>query len=178
MLVAVTGFGSVWRHRLAKQTHENNLFVQPVYYNTTGVEVNGSVRQRPQICGYARFDAVGGFDPNHLSNMINRVFECAESSVWMGCNKLLFRRVLRGGERPDRFLVVARSDMIGQVSVGGQGWRSADTWLLSFSECASRQEAMLLMSFDSWIASSLGRFVLTRTESRPWVARLALRAGE
>lgn len=68
--------------------------------------------------------------------------------------------------------------MIGQLSVGAQGWRSADTWLLSFSECASQQEAMLLMSFDSWIASSLGRFGLTRTESRPWVARLALRAGD
>ena len=178
MLVAITGFGSVWRHRLAKQTHENDRFVQPVYYNTSGVEVNGSVRQRPQICGYARFDIIGGFDPNHLSRMLNRVFECAEPSVWMGCNKLLFKRVLSVGERPERFLVVARSDMIGQLSVGAQGWRSADTWLLSLSECASQQEVMLLMSADSWIAGTLGRFVLDIPESRAWVARLALRQGE
>ena len=178
MLVAVTGFGSVWRHRLATQTHEKDHFVQSVYYNTTGVAVNGRVRQRPQICGYARFDMIGAFDPNHLSRMLNRVFECADPSVWMGCNKLLFRRVLSAGKRPDRFLVVARSDMIGQLSVGAQGWRSADTWLLSFSECASQQEAMLLMSVDSWIAGSLGRFVLDFPESRAWVARLALRAQE
>lgn len=178
MLVAVTGFGSVWRHRLAKQTHEIDCFVQPVYYNTTGVVVNGSVRQRPQICGYARFDAVGGFDQDHLSSMINRVFECAEPSVWRGCNKLLFRRVLTAGKRPDRFLVVASSDMTGRLLVGTQDWRSADTWLLSFSECATQQEAMLLMTVDSWIASSLGQFVLDFAESRPWVARLALRQRE
>jgi len=97
MLVAVTGFGSVWRHRLGKQTHDSGHFAQPVYYNTTGVVMNSNVRQRPQICGYARFDAVGGFDPNHLSKMIDRVFECAEPSVWMGCNKLLFKATAQRG---------------------------------------------------------------------------------
>ena len=178
MLVAVTGFGSVWRHRLGEQMHEGGRFAQPVYYNTTGVAVNGSTRQRPQICGYARFDAIGGFDPNHLSRMIHRVFECEEPSVWMGCNKLLFKRVLKAGERPDCFLVVARSDLMGQLAVGAEGWRSADTWLLSFSECASQQEAMLLMSIDSWIGTSLGRFVLGYPEARAWVARLALSNGK
>jgi len=52
--------------------------------------------------------------------------------------------MLKAGERPDFFLVVARSDLT-------VNWRlerkleSADTWLLSLSECASSQEAMLLM---------------------------------
>jgi hypothetical protein len=73
MLVGVTGFGRVWRYRLGKQHHENRRFGQPVYYNTTGVSVRGNVRQRPEICGYARYDAVGGFDPNHISRMVNRV---------------------------------------------------------------------------------------------------------
>ncbi len=95
-----------------------------------------------------------------------------------GINKLLFRRVLTAGERPDRFLVVARSDVTGRLLVGTQDWRSADTWLLSFSECASQQEAMLLMTVDSWITGSIGQFVLDFAESRPWVARLALRQGE
>jgi hypothetical protein len=178
VLVAVTGFGSVWRHRLAKQTHENDRFVQPVYYNTTGVEVNGNERQRPQICGYARFDPVGGFDPNHLSSMINRVFECAEPSVWRGCNKLLFKRVVRSGEPPDSFLVVARSEITGQLPVGAEGWRSADSWLLSLSECKGRQEAMLLMPVRGWIRGSIGMFVLESFRGRPWFARLVLSSGE
>lgn len=178
MLVGVTGFGSVWRHRLGKQPHANRRFAQPVYYNTTGVTVRSNVRQRPQICGYARFDAVGGFDPNHISRMVNRVFECAEPSLWMGCNKLLFRRMLKAGGRPDFFLVVARSDLTGQLAVGTEGWRSADTRLLSLSECASQQEAMLLMPANGWIGSSLGRYVLESSESRAWIARLVLSSRE
>jgi hypothetical protein len=178
VLVEVTGFGSVWRHRPGKQTHENGRFDQPVYYNTTGVVVNGNVRQRPQICGYARFHAIGGFNPTHLSRMINRVFECEEPSVWMGCNKLLFRRVVKAGERPDCFLVVARSALMGQLAVGAEGWRSADTWLLSFSECPGQQEAMLLMALHGWIRTDVGRFVLASSESRALVAQFALSNGK
>lgn len=178
MLVAVTGFGSVWRHRPGKPPHERRRFAQPVYYNTTGVVVRSDVRQRPQICGYARFDAVGGFDPNHISRMINRVFDCAEPCVWRGCNKLLFRRMLKAGERPDFFLVVARSALIGQLAVGTDGWRSADTWLLSFSECSGQQEAMLLMALHGWIRTDVGRFVLESSESRAWVAQVALSDGK
>lgn len=178
MLVAVTEFGSVWRHRLGKCTHDSRRFPQPVYYNTTGVVVKGSVRQRPRICGYARYDAIGGFDPNHLSRMFNRVFECEEPSVWMGCNKLLFKRLLKAGERPDSFLVVAKSDLTGQLAVGTEGWRSADTWLLSFSECQGQQEAMLLMALHGWIRTDVGRFVLESSGSRAWVAQLALSNGK
>ena len=51
-------------------------------------------------------------------------------------------------------------------------------WLLSLSECASQQEAMLLMPANGWIGSSLGRYVLESSESRAWVARLVLSSRE
>jgi len=178
VVVGVTSFGSVWRHRLGKQTRQAGRFAQSVYYNTTGVLVYGSVRQRPQICGYARFDAVGGFDAAHLSRMINRVFECAEPSVWMGCNKLLFKRVLNADVPPDSFLVVARSDLTGHLAIGTEGWRSADTWLISCSECRGQQEAMLLMPVRAWIRTGVGRFALESSEPRPRFARLVLHSGE
>jgi hypothetical protein len=177
VLVAVTGFGSVWRHR-RERYDERGRIDQPVYYNTTGVLVNGKFRQCPQICGYARFDTVGGFDPNCLSRMLNRVFECAQPSVWMGCNRLLFRRILEKRERPDRFLIVTRSDLVGQLSVGEEAWRSPESWLLSFTECGGRQETLLLMPAGGWIRSSLGLFILEASQARPVLARLALRAGE
>lgn len=157
---------------------DGDRFAQPVYYNTTGVVVKGRVCQRPQICGYARFDAIGGFNPRCPRRMIDRVFECAEPSVWMGCNKLLFRRLLGAGVRPDRFLVVATSELMGHVSVGTENWKSPDAWLLSFSESAGNQEVMLLMGLQDWIRSDLGRFVLTPSELHPWSARLALCAAE
>ena len=178
MLVAVTGFGSVWRHRVGKDKDDPQRFTRAVYYNTTGVVADGRVRQRPRVCGYARFDAVGGFNPNHPSRMINRVFECADPCVWMGYNKLLFRRMLTAGERPDRFLVILRPELTGRLSVGNLEWRSSDTWLLSFSECAQQQEAMLLMPMGSWIRSDLGRFVLEAAQRRSWMARLVLSCGD
>lgn len=169
MRVAVMGFGSTWRHRLGKLDAHGHL-TRVVYYNTTGVLVRGEVRQRPQISGYARFDTIGGFDPNHPSKMIGRVFECAEPSVWMGCNKLLFGQILKAGERADRFLVVAKSEAVGQLLVGKHDWRSPETWLVSLSERAGQQEAMLLMSIGDWIRSLLGRFVLeSSTIDRPLV---------
>lgn len=177
MRVGVIGFGSVWRHRLGKYD-VLGCPTSPVYYNTTGVLVHGNVRQRPQICGYARFDTIGGFDPNHPSRMIGRVFECAEPTVWMGSNKLLFRRILKGGERPDCFLVVAKSDLVGQLAVGNEDWRSPGAWLLSLSESGGQQEALLLMSIGHWIRTSLGHFVLEPSIAEHLIAHLVLRADK
>lgn len=174
MLVAVIGFGSVWRQQL----ESNGRICSAIYYNTTGVMVKSGIRQRPQICGYARFDSVGGFNPNHPSKMVDRVFECAEPAVWMGCNKLLFRRLVGRRICAERFLVIANSELNGHFAVGVEGWRSPDTWLLSFSEFSRNQELMLLMDIQGWIRSDLGRFVLKPKERCPWSARLILSARE
>jgi hypothetical protein len=174
MLVAVTGFGSVWRRKFAKDRNDLRRFAQGVYYNTTGVDIAGAIRQRPKIAGYARFHACGGFDPHHPARMISRIFECADPCVWQGENKLLFQRVLPKPERPDAFLVVARPELNGALTVGGIDWRSCNTWLLSFSECGDKQEAMLLMPIDGWLHTQLGRFVLEPGIHQPWTARLVL----
>ena len=174
MLVAVTGFGSVWRRRFGKNEHDPGRFVRGAYFNTTGVTVNGQVRQRPQIIGYARFNGQGGFDPNHPSRMINRVFECAAPCVWLGQNKLLFKRMLAAPEKPDGFLVVVRPELTGFLKVGSANWRSPDSWLIAFSESRDQQEAMLLMAAHGWIQTQLGRFVLEPLAERPWTARLVL----
>ena len=174
MLVAVTGFGSVWRSRSGRPADDPERPRRIAYYNTTGVMVNGSVRQRPKITGYARFNAVGDFNPNCPSRTINRVFHCADPCVWNGANKLLFERMLPHGERPELFLVVVRPELTGILTVGPGDWRSRDTWLLSFSEAANQQEAMLLMPAYGWIRGELGRFELEPASRRPWFARLVL----
>ena len=96
----------------------------------------------------------------------------------MGYNKLLFRRILNRGESPDRFLVVAKSELVGQLPVGNKDWRSPDCWLLSLSESGGQQEAMLLMSIGDWVRTSLGNFVLEPPMIGGLLPRLALRAGE
>ena len=174
MFVCVTGFGSLWRHRFSKDQKERRHFTRSVYYNTTGVRVAGVIRQRPKIIGHARFHQCGGFDPQHPARMVGRVFDCAEPCVWQGENKLLFQHLLRRPVLPERFLVVSRPELTGRLEIDSAGWRSPDTWLISFSECNEDQEAMLLMSVESWIDNDLGRFVMTPDRERPWLARLVL----
>jgi hypothetical protein len=174
MLVSVIGFGSVWRRRFDRNQDDPHRFARGVYYNTTGIEIAGIIRQRPKITGYARFRACGGFDPHHPYRAIGQVFECAEPGVWKGDNKLLFRRVLSAAEKPDRFLVVVRPELNGLLTVGITGWRSANTWLIAFSESGGQQEAMLLIPAGGWIRTSLGHFVLEPEVRHPWIAQLVL----
>jgi hypothetical protein len=172
MLVSIAGFGSLWRWRFDKNPDNACRFARGVFYNTTGVEIAGTIRQRPQIAGYARFHTSSGFDPHHPSRAVGRVFECAEPCVWKGNNKLLFERVLSAPEKPDRFLVVVRSKLNGLLSVGTSNWRCRDTWLIAISESAHEQEAMLLMPACGWIRTSLGHFVVESEIRWPWIARL------
>lgn len=174
MLVAITDFGSVWRHRFGKDANDALRFARGVYYNTTGVDVAGTIRQRPKIHGYARFHNCGGFDVHRPGRMIGRVFDCADPCIWNGDNKLLFKRILPRPERPDRFLVVLRPALTGKLTIGNSGWRCQESWLVSFSECGDQQEAMVLLPANGWIESELGRFVLEPDAARPWNARLAL----
>ena len=174
VLVAVTDFGSLWRRRFDKNLDDPRRFARAVYYNTTGIDIAGTIRQRPQIVGYARFNGCGGFNPNRLSQMIGRVFECAEPCAWQGQNKLLFKRLLNAPAKPDGFLVVVRSPLAGKLTIGRTDWRSAGTWLIALSECRYQQEAMLLMPAHGWIQTELGRFVLEPATGRPWVGRLVL----
>jgi hypothetical protein len=174
MLVAVTGFASIWRTRFRKDTDDEERFARGAYFNTTGVTVNGSLRQRPGILGYVRFDGAGGFNPNFPSRMVNSVFECAAPGVWNGANKILFRRILPLNEAPDRFLVVTQTGFPGTLLIGEENWRSDGTFLLSLSEHRDLQEAMLLMSASSWIRTALGTFVL-EPGPNPGSATLRLR---
>lgn len=177
MLATVTGFGSVWRRRFAKDVGDAKRFARGAFYNTTGVRVNGAVRTRPKIVGHIRFNGVGGFNPNYPSRMLNRVFECTEPSVWKGQNKLFCKAMLHEPERPDYFLVVVRPDQTGRLDVGAYGWKSDDTLLISFSECGDQQEAMLLMPAYSWLHGALGTFVLEPCAAQPWTGGLKLVVG-
>jgi len=79
MLVSVAGFGSLWRRRFDKHQADSHQFARGVYYNTAGVEITGTIRQRPKITGYARFHACGG----------PRFYKC-----WAGCTKKMIRAAL------------------------------------------------------------------------------------
>jgi len=174
MLVTVTGFGSIWRRRFGDDPTDSKRFARGAYFNTTGVTVRGSMRTRTTIAGYARFNGVGGFDPNAPLRVLNRVFECSEPCVWNGQNKILFRRMLSTPEQPDLFMIVIKACEVGHIDLGSEDWRSNGTLLISFSECQDQQEAMLLMPPGSWLRTGVGRYSLRPFVCWPWSARLQL----
>lgn len=178
MRVGVLGFGSVWRKRWAKGSDDPRRFVCGVYYNTTGVVVNGKLRTRPRITGHARFNGVGGFNPNYPSRMIGRVFECEEPCVWRGQNKILFKSLLPSGAAPDLYLVVTRAAEVGRLRIGEAGWSSDDVWVISVSDSQGEQEAMLLMAANGWVRTSVGTYRLVANGGEPCRARLELTTGE
>jgi hypothetical protein len=177
MLVSVTGFGSVWRQRLDKQMSPDNGSRGIAYYNTTGVPIGSRVRQRPQVLGYARFNAAGGFNANFPSRMIHRVFECQPPCVWKGANKLLFERLLPRPEIPKHFLVLVQSPLHGTIDVSSGTWKAETVWVLAMSDGGGQQETLLLMTPGAWVRTQLGLFVVKPIPARPWAAHLELRAG-
>ena len=91
-----------------------------------------------------------------------------------GTEQTPFKRLLNAPAKPDGFLVVARAQLVGKLTIGRADWRSAGTWLISFSECRDQQESMLLMPTHTWMQTELGRFVLEPEARRPWLGRLVL----
>lgn len=177
ILVALTGLGSVWRRRLRWGAASGREAAHTAYYNTTGVLVDGHLRTRSRIIGHLRFNGTSGLDPNYPARAIHQVFQCADPCVWKGQNKLLFERLIHPSPCPDFYLVMARSEDVGALTVGSAGWRSTNSWIISFSEGGERQEAMLLMTASSWIRTQLGMFVVEPQPQAPWVGQLRLHSA-
>ena len=175
MLISVLGFGSIWTRRGAGP--EATLQGDRAYYNTTGVLVDGKVRNRPRLYGVARFNASSGFRPDCGLDARHRVFECEPPCVWEGRNKVLFKARLRHPARPDAYLVAVTADQSGGFDKDeGGAWLHRDARLISFSEWRDQQEVMLVMPPFSWVHARFGTFFLEPDAKKPWRARLVLSA--
>jgi hypothetical protein len=178
MRVSVLSFGSVWRRRLGKDLADPKRFARAAYFNTTGVMVQGKLRTRPRIIGHARFNGVGGFNPNYPARIVGRVFECDEPSVWQGQNKMFCNAMLPSRAKPDRYLLSLRAAEFGRLMVGLPGWSSDDVWVIALSEWQEEQEGLLLMAAHGWVRTSVGKYSLKPVAYEPRRARLELTLAE
>ena len=164
MLISVLSFGSLWSGR-----------TDAAYYNTTGVAVEGKIRNRPRIYGVARFNGRSGFRPDWTERMISKVFECEPPCVWNGHNKVLFTRLLAAPARPDAYLITVTAAQTGGIDAhAASPWLHSDVQVVSFSESGEQQEVMLVMPAYAWIRGRLGTFFLEPQRQKPWTARLVL----
>ena len=179
MQISVLGFGSIWTRRPARGARAQERFDvrELAYYNTTGVEVGGKLRNRPRVYGVARFNGNSGFRPESWHLTLYKVFDCESPCAWSGHQRILFKRLLRRPEKPDAYLVVVKSEQTGGVIKVGD-WLHSEATLISFSECGADQEVMVVMPAYGWVRGVLGTFFLEPCVARPWEARLVLSAAE
>ena len=176
MLISVLGFGSIWTRRAADADQSRRL--DAAYYNTTGILVGGTLRNRPRVYGLARFNGNSGFRPEREFEALGKVFECDSPCIWGGVPKVLFKMLLHRPAKPDAYLVTVTADQSGGINKDpSAAWLHPDAQLISFSECRDQQEAMLVIPAFAWIRGGLGTFFLEPNAQRPWKARLVLSAS-
>ena len=176
MLISVVGFGSIWTRRAAKADRSRTL--DAAYYNTTGVCVGGTLRNRARVYGLARFNGDSGFRPDLAFEALGQVFVCEAPCIWEGVPKVLFKKRLHRPAKPDAYLVTVSADQSGGINTDPSGaWFHPDAQLISFSECREHQEVMLVMPPFAWIRGGFGTFFLEPYGQKPWQARLVLSAN-
>jgi hypothetical protein len=161
MLVAVTGFGSIWTRRLGRDAGSMTRYTRDAsFYNTTGVPVGDRFRARSRVYGVARFNGSSGFIPHNPARMLNRVFCCAEPCTRSNGNQVLFERLIEQPCTPDYYLVTIREEITGWVDRASPSWIAHGCFLISFSESDLNQEAMLLVPPFGWVRGTDGVYIL------------------
>ena len=166
MIIGLEGFGSVWSTRRGS-TRERTAF-----YNTTGIVLDGRLRHRSRLFGQVRFNAIGGFNPQHIEANIGRVFVSVGHPQDGDRAGLLLHHLLSRPQMPDHYLFQVTPDDTGLLEIDRTGWRSDGVVLLSLSQFHEQQEAMLLVPIHGWIRSCLGRFAAEPWPDCPWRASL------
>ena len=107
------------------------------------------------------------------------MFECKDpETTGAGWTQILFKRMLSGPERPDFYLFVVTAEHTGRLDIGSSCWKADPVQVVSVSENADQQEAMLLMPAYSWVHGELGTFYAEPSTRQFWSAGLRLeRAG-
>ena len=179
MLISALSFGSIWTRRIVNDTRNPGRLgtLAAAYYNTTGVLIGDTLRNRPCVYGVARFNGNSGFRPDCVHRMLQKVFECEPPCVWNGQNKVLFKTLLSGAAKPDAYLVTITAEQSGGIDRDHlSSWLHPDARLISFSECRGQQEVLLVMPAYAWVRGRLGTFFIEPVTRKPWQARLVLSA--
>jgi len=166
MIIGLEGFGSVWSTRRGR-TRKKTAF-----YNTTGIVLDGRLRHRSRLFGQVRFNAIGGFNPQHIEANIGRLFVSVGHPQDGDRAGLLLHHLLSRPQMPDHYLFQVTPDDTGVLEIDRTGWRSDGVVLLSLSQFHEQQEAMLLVPIHGWIRSCLGRFAAEPWPDCPWRASL------
>jgi len=165
MIVKILQFGSNWWARFGRDPRDRYRFTKhAAYYNSSGVLCGSKMRRHWVIPGLIRFNGVSDFNPNYYSRSIGQVFDCSDLKYACGGNRLLFGPKVHPDTAPDLYLVVVSSDRFGICDFLSPTWKSASVEVIAATDLRGpkgiRQEALLLMPRNGWIASAIGTWKL------------------
>lgn len=158
-------FGSNWWARFGRDPNDPYRFTRhAAYYNSTGVLCGSKMRRHWVVPGLIRFNGVSDFNPNYRSRSIGQVFDCSDLRFACGGNRLLFHRRVHAATTPDYYLVVISSDRSGICNFQSPNWKASGVEVIAASDLRNpggvRQEALLLMPRNGWVASAIGTWKL------------------
>jgi hypothetical protein len=161
MLVRIQSFGCNWWSRFGHDPGDRYRFTRrAAYYNSTGVRCGNKIRRHWIIPGLIRFNGSGDFNPHLRMRSIGQTFVCTEPAFALGGNRIVFEKRFPGSVTPDFFLVVLSSERFGMFDFNSENWRSSNTFVIAASHLRDRQEVMLLMKVNGWVASDIGIWML------------------
>jgi len=165
MIVKILQFGSNWWARFGRDPNDRYRFTKhAAYYNSSGLLCGSKTRRHWVIPGLIRFNGVSDFNPNYRARLIGQALDCSDLKYACGGNRLLFHRRVHATTVPDYYLVVVSSDRFGVYDFQSPTWKAATVEVIAASDLRSpngiRQEALLLMPQDGWVASAIGAWKL------------------
>lgn len=163
MLVKILGFGCNWWRRCGTDPSDRFRYTKhAAFYNSTGVQCGRKIRRHWVIPGLIRFNGATTQMRHDLSQCIGQTFVCTQPVFALGGYRVVFeRKAEKRHERPDCFLLVMSADRFGAVQFEHPSWKSDGAQVIAASRLREKQEIMLLMRFDDWIETNLGRWYLT-----------------
>ena len=164
MLIRILSFGCNWWARFGHDPEDRYRYTrQAAYYNSTGVRCGNKIRRHWTVPGLIRFNGASDFNPHTPARSIGQTFVCTEPVFALGGNRIVFERRISGNVAPDFFLLVVTSERFGLFELESEEWKSETARVIAASHLRDRQEAMLLMEPDGWVANNLGIWRLTAT---------------
>ena len=153
MIVCVLSLGSCWRA-------PNDG--RPVVWNSSGVLDHRRVSPRAKVFGQVRFNSRLYQEALGTSGLSGSCWQAPQLAEHLGIRKLDLRRRVRCSSHPDWYLVSVTEQLVGTLDDGS--WEPNNSFLVSFSEWKTRQEALLLVGRHGWLRGGLGSAVLTPGE--------------
>jgi hypothetical protein len=136
------------------------------WFNSAGLKYGNRLRLCWVYPGQVRFNQSSGFQPEFPNRTLGRSFECGEPNRMHDRVHLLVKRRLAQTAEVDQCLVTFTEQICGPIRFQRPHWKSIGVQLISVSLRRERYEAMVLMSPDDWIESSVGPWMLSEDRSR------------